>query len=288
MSPSKRRVNVAANSNRSLFETLKSRLTPDEVRALNQQFVRVARINRGAQKGIFLNPENSKIDSDTMKRVHARWEKRAGAPVIGADYLLYKKKGKMQPRRIQSQEVAIRFALKDLIANTIHLKPSLIEKHILEELILSHPHRKFPGTSIAPKMKADILLMRLLNNSSSARARELVEAISNRAIKIQKLAQSKEVYSNTKSDSFINIGSRIGGLITQLELELGDHRFTKDSAHAFAKRIQTQIQQREEERRQLAHMKELEHRKGILREVDAELNKAREDLTTFKEKHHIQ
>jgi hypothetical protein len=287
MGLTKRIARLHASKGKSLFETLKSRLLPEETRALNQQFSRVARINQGKQKGIYLDPETNKIDAETIKRVHARWQKRADAPVLSSDYYLYKTKGRTIPRRIQSQEVAIRLSLKDLLGSTNHLKPSPTEKRILEDLILSRPHRKFPGTSISPKMKADILFMRLLNTSNPQRARELIEAVSKRATDIQKIAKSKEVYSNTKSDSFVNVGAKLGHLPTELELELGDHRFTKDPAHSFATRIQRQIQEREEERKQIAHMKDLEYRKGILHQMDTELKTAREDLTTFKAKHHL-
>jgi len=93
------------------------------------------------------------------------------------------------------------------------------QKRLVEKLITARD-LKIPGTNISSSRPTSLIFMELINTIGEKKAKLVLEKLAKRAKAIQRLTTKNQKAGKYKSDIFNNVGSQVGRLSVEFELEI--------------------------------------------------------------------
>ncbi len=213
-----------------------------------------------------------RIRPSTIIKIAQRWRERMGHSVRSYD----------KPIKYSSanaREIAVRLAVGELMQplKKFNLKEA---DWLTLEKILQHRPQSVKHSDVPVRLDQEILFLKIINSLGEQKTMHYLNLISNRAIQIQKVANSEKIQSKSESDAFSNIGPNIHAITTKLGWDLEDKP-------DFVKRIEDILHQKDKQLTEVQKIKNKIKRDHLTKLLTNQLEEGTLELTKFKIHHRI-
>lgn len=174
---------------------------------------------RAKKQSTIKTTQRGTVTKRNMQRVVKRQSERLNYEAMSYNKVLRDAKTKGHFLGTTATQVAIRFAKNELMASIMNVPLAPRQKRLIEKLVISRD-LKIPGTNISSSRPTSLIFMELVNTIGEKKTRLILEKLVRRAKAIQRLNVKNQRTGKYKSEIFNNVGSNVGRLSEEFELEI--------------------------------------------------------------------